>query len=240
MKLESTLGALSSFALLVPVFLILYFKLYKHRSFLALAVYYFLSATFNLAQQQIIPIPDKINFYFGVVNNLTDGPLMLIFLCWFSFSPRITKRIWMIIYGFLAFEAVVLAFLGFTVKTIKVTLGPDIIIVLAFTTIFFIRQIKLTVTQQKGLGKTFMICAVLFAYTLFGLIYLFYYLLETPYITDTMIVYHLVSLFSAGVMTAGIRIEVNRLRKIKELKHTRKELAALYGQKDTPFLRPTS
>jgi EamA domain-containing membrane protein RarD len=84
-----------------------------------------------------------------------------------------------------------------------------------------------------------MICSVLFAYTLFALIYLFYYLLETPYKEDTMIVYHLVSLFSATIMSAGIRIEVNRIKKIRELNKTRRELAALYGQKDTSYLRPS-
>ena len=239
MKLDSTLGALSSFALLVPVVFILLFKLYKHRSFFALAIYYFISGIYNLAQLEIIQIPTKVNYYFGVINNLLDGPLMLIFLCWFSFSPLITKRIRWAIYIFLAFEIVVLAILGFTIATIKVVLAPDILIVLGFTSIFFFRQIKITVMQQKGLGKTFMICAVLFAYTLFALIYLFYYLLETPYKEDTMIVYHLVSLLSAGIMSAGIRIEVNRIKKIKELNKTRRELAALYGKKDTTYLRPS-
>jgi hypothetical protein len=238
MKIGSTLGALSSLALLIPAIFILFFGLYKHRAFLALAIYYFLSGIYNLAQQGILPIPNNINYYFGIVNNLLDGPLMLIFLCWFSFSSVITKRIRWIIYFFLVFEAAMLAIFGVNITTIKIVLAPDIIIVLAFTSIFFFRQLKLTVTQQKGLGKSFMICAVLFAYTLFGLIYLFYYLLETPYKGDAMIVYHLASLFSAGIMSAGIRIEVNRIRKINELKHTRRELAALYGQKEKPYLRP--
>jgi hypothetical protein len=143
------------------------------------------------------------------------------------------------IYFFLAFETVLLTIFGVNITTIKIVLAPDILIVLGFTSIFFFRQMRLTVTQQKGLGKSFMICSVLFAYTLFALIYLFYYLLETPYKDDTMIVYHLVSLFSAAIMSAGIRIEINRIKKIRELKHTRKELAALYG-KDKPYLRPTT
>ena len=142
------------------------------------------------------------------------------------------------IYIFLAFETALLAIFGVNITTIKIVLAPDILIVLGFTWIFFFRQLKITVMQQKGLGKSFMICSVLFAYTLFSLIYLFYYLLETQYKEDTMTVYYLVSLFSAAVMSAGIRIEVNRLRKIRELKNTRKELAALYGQKDKPYLRP--
>jgi hypothetical protein len=239
MKLESALGILSSFALLVPAIFILVFGLYKHRAFLALAVYYTMSGIYNLAQQGIIPIPNNINYYFGILNNLLDGPLMLIYLCWFSFSPVITKRIRWIIYAFLVFETALLGIFGINITTIKIVLAPDILIVLSFTSIFFFRQIKLTVMQQKGLGKSFMICSVMFAYTLFGLIYLFYYLLETPYKKDTMIVYHIVSLLTATIMTVGIRIEVNRIRKIKELKHTRKELAALYGYKDKPYLRAT-
>jgi hypothetical protein len=76
-------------------------------------------------------------------------------------------------------------------------------------------------------------------------VYIFYYLLKNKqYKQDAQLVYYLVTLLSAGLMSIGIIIENKRIKKIGELKNTRKELATLYGHtktaavnKDSRFLK---
>ena len=57
------------------------------------------------------------------------------------------------------------------------------------------------------------------------------YVLKTPYVADTFLVYFLVTTFSSLVMCAGIIVERKRIQKLSELKITRKELSDIY--KDT-------
>lgn len=77
-----------------------------------------------------------------------------------------------------------------------------------------------------------MISSVLLAYTIFSLVYIFYYLLKNKqYRADAQLVYYVVTILSAILMSIGIVIENKRIRKLSELKNTRKELATLYGEK---------
>jgi hypothetical protein len=130
---------------------------------------------------------------------------------------------------------------GLNVQALTAILGPGIIIVLIPTFIFFLRQIKIIVTMQKGLSRTLMIFSVLFAYTLYGLVYLFFYVLDTPDKTDTITMYYIASLLSTIIMCMGLFAENKRIKKINELRNTRKELASVYNEpKTTVMLKSAS
>jgi hypothetical protein len=238
MNWQAILGITATFILFVPVILVLVYHLYKYRSFLALAIYFFVTGFYNLTQQNILPTPKSFNYYFGLTGNLLDAPLMLIFLCSFCRSQTMVNRIKYAIYGFIAYEIVMIAIWGMNVKAITAILGPDLVVILIPTFIFFLRQLKLIVTLQKGLSKTLMIFSVLFAYMLFGLVYLFYYVLDTPDKGDTITMYYITSLLSTIIMCIGLFSENKRIQKINELKNTRKELASIYnGPKTTVILK---
>jgi hypothetical protein len=227
------MGLISTIALFLPIVLIFILKLYKQRSFLVLSIYYAFPAIYNLAQENVIYFPKSILRYFGIVSNLLDAPLMLVFLCLFSYSPILTRRISIAIYAFIFYEVMIISVVGFNTKAITCFLGLGILLVLIVSYLLFARQVKLIITQQKGPGKALMTSAVFSSYTIFGIIYLFYFLLKLPNVFhDALLMYYIVSLISALLMTGGIWIENKRIKKLKELKHTRRELAVIYGRKD--------
>src|SRR5437773_2732051 len=98
MNWQALLGTISTFILFAPVIMVIVYNLYKHRSFQALAIYFFIAGIYNLTQLNILPTPKIFNYYFGLVSNLLDAPLMLIFLCSFSPSAAMVNRVRYAIY----------------------------------------------------------------------------------------------------------------------------------------------
>ena len=103
MSLNSTLGVLSSIILFAPVILIIGFKLFTNRSFLALSLYYFVSGVYNLISQNVLNAAATIARPLGIIVNLLDAPLMLLFLIFFGTSVLMKKRITRAIFIFLVF-----------------------------------------------------------------------------------------------------------------------------------------
>ena len=243
MSLNSTLGIISSVVLFIPAILILIFRLVTNRSFLALSAYYLVSGIYNLISQNVLNTPLWFARPLGIAVNLLDAPLMLMFLTFFSTSPTMTKRITWSIFIFFAFEAIVLLVDGFSVNAVRVIFGPEIAIIIALSFLFFQRNVRLAITNSKSLGKAIMTSSVLLSYTIFTVVYVFYYLIKNQqYRKDAELVYYLISILSALLMSAGIIIENKRLKKLDELKNTRKELATIYGKtaglnKDADFLK---
>lgn len=243
MSLNSTLGIISAVVLFVPIILILIFRLFNHRSFLALSVYYLVAGIYNLISQNIFHTPLWLARPLGIVVNLLDAPLMLLFLTFFSTSAGMKKRITWGIYIFFAFEAIVLVIFGFTVNAVRIILGPDIAIIIALSFIFFQRNVRLAITNSKSLGKAVMTSSVLLSYTIFTVVYVFYYVISNQqYRSDARLVYYLITILSTVLMCAGVIIENKRIKKLDELKNTRRELATIYGKtaglnKDSRFLK---
>ncbi|HET9826009.1 MAG TPA: hypothetical protein VFP87_11775, partial [Chitinophagaceae bacterium] len=115
-------------------------------------------------------------------------------------------------------------------------------IIIAFSVYFFQRNVRLAITNSKSLGKAVMASSVLLSYTIFTVVYVFYYLIKNKqYRTDAELVYYLITILSTLLMSVGIIIENKRIKKLDELKNTRKELATIYGKtaglkKDSGFL----
>jgi hypothetical protein len=172
---------------------------------------------------------------------MLDAPLMLIFLAFFATSALMTKRIMTTLFAFIGFEAIVLVIYGFSVKAVKIILGPDVAVVWFFSFLFFLRNVRLAITNSKATGKAVMASSVLLSYTIFSLVYIFYYLANNIHYQDgARLIYYLVTILSALLMSIGILIENKRLKKLGELKNTRKELAAIYGEKKVAALNKDS
>jgi len=241
MSSHSILGIISSIVLFIPFILIIALRLFTYRSFLALGVYYLTAGFYNLITQNVIDAPVSFSRPVGIINNLVDAPLVLLFLLFFSTSTLMTKRIYTVILSFIGFEVIVLLINGFNVNTVKIILGPDIAIIVVASFFFFLRNVRLAITNQKSLGKAVMLSSVLLSYSIFSLVYIFFYLVkDQQYKDDARLVYYLVTLLSAVLMSAGIIIENKRIKKLGELKNTRKELATLYGHTKTAALNKDS
>ncbi len=226
----SVMGFISTIALFLPVFLILVFRLGAYRSFPALMIYYFLVFVYNLLSEGYIKTDNEITHNWGLFNNLLDAPLMLWFLMYFSTSPVFTKRMRLIIFLLLAFDATVVALRGLTVEAITIIMAPGLLTVISFCLYFFIRQSRITIMHRKATGKALITASLVFAYGCYSIIYLLYYVLKTREVDDTFLVYFLVTIISSVLMCSGIVIERKRVQKLNELKITRKELSTLYTE----------
>jgi len=229
MNCNALLGMASTFALLLPAALILLFKLYTNRSLQALFFYYFFAAVYNLMVQQIIPVSVDVRKVFGTINNYFDTPLMLMFLMFFCADRWISKTIQNVLYIFVGYELFIIALHGFTVEANVYVLGPGILIILMFSISLFMRQIRITIVQGKGLGKTLMLASIVFSYGCFSIIYLFHYIQQIKAVNDIFLLYFITSLVTSIIMAAGLLLVNKHLKTLNELRQTRKELQVFFN-----------
>jgi hypothetical protein len=229
MTWNSTMGLISTIALFSPIAIIFALRLASYKTFGALMFYYFIIFVYNLFAVGWITPPTRFVYYWGVTNNLLDAPLMLSFLLYFSTSMAYTRRLKLIIGIFIVFEAITIALTGYNVTANTIILGPGILIVLGICMSSFIRQSKIAILHKKAAGKAFIAAALLFAYGCYAIIYLMFYIFHFNHVEDTFLIYFLVTTISSALLSTGIVIEQKRIRKLSELKVTRRELSDMYG-----------
>ena len=230
------MGFISSFALFIPIAIILLLKLGSYRSFAALLIYYSSVIIFNLMSEGYIPTDRAITYYWGVTNNMLDVPLMLTFLTYFSPSKKYTQRMKILGVAFVLFELTVMIITRFTVNGLTIILGPGLIIISGFCLHFFIRYATMAIEHGKATGKAFITGSMLFAYGCFSILYVLFYVAKTDQVEDTFLIFFIATSISALLMSTGLIIEWKRIKKIKEIKITRKELSEMY--KDTNMAAP--
>jgi hypothetical protein len=165
---------------------------------------------------------------FGVINNYLDVPLMLTAMLLFCSEKWKQKVIITTICCFISYELII--FFQYKLNPISsmYVMGPGIILVLLYSLYLFINNIKNTIVQGKGVGKTLMISSILFAYGCYFLVYLFAYVQKTSNKADVFIIYYLASIIFSIVMSAGLVWVKKRLKEIKEVQTTRKELNVFF------------
>jgi hypothetical protein len=229
MTLFNVVGLISAIALFLPIIIILTLRLAWYKSFPALLVYYFLVCGHSLFSLDFMNTNKTFIYYYGVLNNFLDAPLMLTFMTYFSKTAIFRKKLKIMIAVLVLFELIVIAIVGFNIKAAIIVMAPGLLLILVLSLLFFIHQAKITVVYQKAAGKAFIAASLLFAYGGYNFIYVVYYLLKTPYKADTQIVYYLVTTFSSLVIAAGIFFERKRVKQLTELKVAREELKVIYG-----------
>jgi hypothetical protein len=229
MTLFNVVGLISAIALFLPIIIILTLRLAWYKSFPALLVYYFLVCGHSFFALDFMNTDKTFIYYYGVLNNFLDAPLMLTFMTYFSKTAIFRKKLKIMIAVLVLFELIVIAIVGFNIKAAIIVMAPGLLLILVLSLLFFIHQAKITVVYQKAAGKAFIAASLLFAYGGYNFIYVVYYLLKTPYKADTQIVYYLVTTFSSLVIAAGIFFERKRVKQLTELKVAREELKVIYG-----------
>ncbi len=234
MTTNAIMGLISSATLFLPICLILIFRLGAYKTFPALLIYYGTVFAYNICRAQLIPADNEALDIWNTCNNFLDAPLMLYFLTYFSTSTGLTKKMRQLIIGIILFELIVVSIVGFNTKAVTIFLGPSILIVFGFCLHFFVRQTKITISHHKAAGKAIITASLLFAYGCYAIIYLMYYVIKTPYVADTFLIYFLVVTISSLGMCAGIIVERKRILKLTELLQTRKELSVIYKNETQP------
>lgn len=240
MNWNSIMGLISSFALAGPILLILILGLGRYRSFPILLLYYTSVLAYNLITEHYIPVSFTVEHYWGLVNNLADAPMLILFLTYFSPTKIFNQRLKLVAASFVLFEAIVISVLGFNLDAITIIIGPGLLIVCGLCLFFFIRHTKQAIENRKATGKALIVTSLLFGYGCYFFIYLLYYVFKAQndangqpneqYVNDTFLVYFIATTLSAFLMCIGLIIEQTRIRKLKELMITRKELSSLYTE----------
>lgn len=233
MTLFDVMGLVSTVALTLPIIMIFATGLAGYKSFPALVIYYVVVAAYNMFTQGYIHADETFTHYFGIANNLMDAPLMVTFLSYFSATTACKKKMQKAVFAFIGFEIIVIAIFGISLKAMTIIMGPGIVMVLAFCLPFFVKSTKITIVNQKAMGKAMMTASLLFAYGCYSIIYIMYYLFNSQDVQNTFLVYFFVSTFSSILMASGIVVERQRVKKLSELQIVRKELSELYAQEKT-------
>jgi hypothetical protein len=238
MTLFKLMGLVSTFALALPLILLITTKLAWYRSFPALFFYYLLILSFNFLLLGYIRIDGNFKYYLGVTCNLMDTPLILIFLLYFSKTLAFRKRLMIATLGFIVFETIIVMIYGYNTKATTIILAPGLIISLAISLLFFIHQVKIAVVYHKAAGKAIMVASLLFAYVGYCFVYSVYYLIKPAFKEDAHLVFFLITIFSSIAMSIGIYLERKRVRQLVELQTTREELKAIYGEQTKKMAAP--
>ena len=199
-------GLITISCMLLPVIVVLVKKQFSP-GFIALAVYFLTTFIYNLLLIVFPDFPKEFRRNIGIVNNLMDTPLMLLFLIQFTSSIGMRKLLKICLFAFLTFELGIILLFGFTVKSISIFSGPGLLLILTFSFYFFTLHIRVAITQRKDIAKTMMIAGILFAYAVYFMVYLFYYVLETPNKTDALIIYFLATIVASVLLASGLMRE---------------------------------
>jgi|KBSSwiS6_1023812.scaffolds.fasta_scaffold02550_4 cation transport ATPase len=225
------MNIVASIALLAPIVTIIATRLSLHKTFPFLLFYYIITFVYSIMTGDFIAFNDKVKYYFGITNNILDGPLMLGFLIFMSFSlkqKKILKALWT---GLALFTIITIVFTGYNISAIRIVLGPSILFTFIFCIIFFAHYTKIILHKASaGVGKVLISAALIFAYGTYAVIYFLYYVLRSKNIEDAFLIYFLASIFSAVLLSVGVFYEAKRMRRIKEVIQARKEIALIYAE----------
>lgn len=234
MNWHDAIGILSTIALFTPVFIILITGLIRYKQYLPLFIYCVFAFGFNLMTEHVVNIPKSFERYYGIINNLTDMPLMLSFLMFVIASSAVVKRMKIILATFIIFEIVLIILYGITVKTITLTMGPGLLIVFSFALYYFVYTVKRSFIHSKFIGKAYIASSLTFAYGCFFIIYLLHYVLRLPDLPNLFLIYYFITMIYCTLLAIGLFLESKRKRRLEELLVTRKELMRFFADEKKP------
>lgn len=229
MNWNTILGIAATLSLLLPAIVIVLFRLYRSYSMVALLLAYVSTIGYNLMERNLVPASTSFTRMYGVVINYLDVPLMLLTLLHFCPLKKQRKKLQIIFTLYLVYEIVIASIYKLDTTAIVYVMGPGMLIILVSAFYFFTRYIKTAVETGKGTGKTLMLVAILFAYTCYLMVYLFYYLLKTPHTDDAFLLYFMGTIISSIIMTVGLVLTRKRMQELHEAQNTRRELAMFFN-----------
>lgn len=234
MNWHSALGILSTVALFAPVFIIVATGLIRYKQYFPLFIYCILALGFNLMTEHLVNVPKTVERYYGIVNNLSDMPLMLSFLMFCIPSSAQVKRMKLLLAAFILFEIILISFYGLTIKTITLTMGPGLAIVFGYALYYFVYTVKRSFVHNKFVSKAIIASGLTFAYGCFIILYLMHYVFTLNDVSKLFVIYYFITIIYCGLLTVGLYMESRRKKKLEELVVTRKELMRFFSDEKKP------
>jgi len=234
MNWHDAIGILSTVALFTPVFIIVVTKLIRYKQYFSLFIYCLLAFGFNLMTEHLVNVPKNVERFYGITNNITDMPLMLGFLLFQIPSSVQKKRMKILLGAYIVFEIVLIIMYGITIKTIKITMGPGLMIVFGYSLYYFVYTVKRSFIHNKFVGKAIIATALTFAYGCFIIIYLMHYIFGLEDLSNLFLIYYFISIIYCIILSVGLYIEGKRKSKLYELLLIRKELMSFFADAKKP------
>jgi len=234
MNWHDAIGILSTLALFSPVFIIVVTKLIRYKQYFSLFIYCVLAFGFNLMTEHLVNVPKSVERFYGIINNLTDMPLMLGFLVFQIPSSARRKRMKILLGVFIVFEIVLIIMYGITVKTITLTMGPGLTIVFGYSLYYFVYTVKRSFIHNKFVGKAIVASALTFAYGCFIIIYLMHYVFNLQDLSNLFLIYYFITIIYCIILSVGLYMEGKRKSKLYEMLITRKELMSFFADEKKP------
>lgn len=234
MNWHDAIGILSTIALFTPAFVIVVTKLVRYKQYLPLFIWCALTFGYNLMTQQLVSVPKTFERYYGIINNLTEMPLMLTFLIYQISSSFHIKTMKVLLAAFIVFEIIIVAMFGITIKTITITAGPGLMILFAYSLLYFVYTVKRSFVHNKFIGKAIIASALTFAYGCFIIIYVMHYLIELRDLPGLFLIYYFITIIYCAILSVGLYIESKRKKKLQELLVTRRELRSFFADEKKP------
>jgi len=228
--MPSTLfGITSVICFCLPIGVVLYYRLYRHASLIALMLYYAITILHCLGSNSTPPSPDFKNAW-EVVYNFIEIPLMLSALLFFCPAKQKQQKIHFVIEFFLAYETVIALFFGFTAKASLYVMAPGLLVMVTYSLFLFLRQLKFTLTHHKNFGRVLMLGAVLFSYSCYLYMFYAYFFLHAADVSGIYALHFFSSSIAAVIMCIGLYLMRHRIKELQELKIARSELQMIFGR----------
>jgi uncharacterized protein with PQ loop repeat len=228
MILDTLFGLTSVICFSLPIAAILFFRLFRHVSLIALMVYYTLTILRCLSSSSIPPSPDFKNSW-EVLFNYIEIPLMLSALLFFCPAKQRKQKIHFLIGFFIAYEVLIALLYGFSPSASLYIMVPGLLVIVLYSLFLFLRQVKFTILHRKNTGRVLMLGALVFSYSCYLFLFYAYFMLEMQNIAGIYGLFFLSSSISAVIMSMGLFLMRNRIRELQELKVTRRELQMVFG-----------
>jgi hypothetical protein len=206
MHAEQIVGVISILLLVLSAsMLILNFKEGRY-SFAALAFYLIQIILINLFTLKVLQPGGRTTYYIGVLNNLLDAPLILIFLMYFAKTDKAIKLIKITIASFIAYQLLIWVALGMNNQSLTLIIGPGLFIVTAFSCYFFVDLMRTSSFHKKDVGLGFIAGGLVFTYLCFLFIYVIFYIMKSPHIKDIYTIYHVTFIIWCLTLIIGISL----------------------------------
>lgn len=221
-------GVTSVLCFSLPILAILFFRLYRHASLIALMIYYSLTILHCLSSSTMPPSPDFKDTW-EVLYNYIEIPLMLSALLFFCPARQKQEKIHSLIKFFVAYEVMVAFVFGVSPQASLYVMTPGLAIIVSYSLFLFLRQVKFTLVHGKNRGRVLMLGALLFSYSCYLYVFYTYFIMGKVDVSGIYALHFLSSTIAAVFMSVGLFLMRHRIRGLQELKITRRELQMVFG-----------
>jgi uncharacterized protein with PQ loop repeat len=221
-------GITSILCFSLPIVAILYFRLYRHASLIALMLYYALTILRCIGSNTVPPSPVLTNVW-EVLYSYLETPLMLLALLFFCPAKQRQQKIHIVMGLFVVYEGIIALLFGFTPFASWYITAPGLAVIVLYSLFLFLRQLKFTLMHGKNAGRVLMLGAILFSYSCYLYLFYAYFIEEKPDISGIYALHFVSSSITSVMMAAGLYLMRHRIKELQELKVTRRELQMIFG-----------